>query len=648
MKLIALLSIVLCLLLGCVSAPRQPDASAYQYHYYYDGRHDDLLTAGMGLSGLRAAMPPTSNLSQPTAGELRRGAYYHNFKALNDLSSTGGYGRLYGIAENQPAISGHEYWASRQLESGASHTVVLQVPDAFNRDQPCLVAAPSSGSRHVLGAVGTSGAWGLMRKCAVVYTDKGTGTSVQLHGDQRLYDINGQYLDAPPNPTSFSQQKQTVKDLTIAMQHAHSQHNPEAFWGLFVLDSIRYAQAVMQHEQGISVTDLTVIAASLSNGGGAVIRAAEQDTEQLIDAVVAAEPQIYVGVQEKPNLVQFRQDQVHTLTAKPLLEYTLESALYEPCAVLDESLHAVPFAFNLLPMKPWLQTRCEMLHAKQLLSSSVPEQWPAEAREYLLSQGMTEDALQLLALNTFANLSAAIGTTYANSYARSDAADALCDVVFAHFDSNGQAAQLSDQTLKSMFALSSGIAPTAGIELAVSVADENVQRLSLQPGYGLDAMFCLHKLWNDGMALRSGVHATLADPALNSKPTIILHGRSDATVHVNHASRAYFARHQQLHGNQQLRYYEITQVQHFDAFLAYPGFNQQFIPMHPYFEQALDMMWAHVVENHDLPPSQVVHTQSRGMRQNQVPALEKMHIPPIVENPKARLQFLNNTLVVPN
>ena len=652
MKLLTLFSLVLCLLLGCVSAPQQAGSTLYQYRYYYDGSSDDLLTAGLGLSGLRGETPEVADPMRPTVQELRKGAYYHNFRALNDLSDAGGYGRLHGISAHQPAISGYEYWALRSLSNGASHTVVLQVPDAFDVQQPCLVAAPSSGSRHVFGAVGTSGAWALMRHCAVVYSDKGTGTAVRINGDLREYDITGQYLESAAHAVPFSQQREAVKNLTIAMQHAHSQQNPEASWGLFVLDSIRYAREILKQAHGISVTDMTVIAASLSNGGGAAIRAAEQDTEDLIDAIVAAEPQIHLGKNDQPNLLQFKQQPSRSLMSKPLLDYALESALYEPCAVLDADLANIPFALNLLPMRAWLQKRCEMLHANQLLTREEPAEWPAEARALLLSEGMTEESLQLVALNTFANLGAAISTTYANSYARTSAANPLCDLVFAHFGSDGQAASLSDQTLHNMFSVSSGIAPTAGIELAVSDSVSKPQRLSLQPGYGLDAMQCLSNLWQGntltGVALRDAVQATAAEPELNTKPTIILHGRSDATVHINHASRAYYARHQQLHGEQQLRYYEITQVQHFDAFLAYPGFNQQFVPMHPYFEQALDLMWKHLKNNQNLPPSQVIHTQSRGIDGSQVPSLANVHIPPISQAPKSKVQFSNNRLVVPN
>ena len=55
-------------------------------------------------------------------------------------------------------------------------TVMLQIPAGFDRGQPCLVVAASSGSRGIYGALPTAGEWGLRHGCAVAHSDKGTGT----------------------------------------------------------------------------------------------------------------------------------------------------------------------------------------------------------------------------------------------------------------------------------------------------------------------------------------------------------------------------------------------------------------------------------------------------------------------------------------
>ena len=55
-----------------------------------------------------------------------------------------------------------------------------------------------------------------------------------------------------------------------------------------------------------------------------------------------------------------------------------------------------------------------------------------------------------------------------------------------------------------------------------------------------------------------------------------------------------------------LNYYEILNAQHLDALLPVPGFAAAFVPLHHYFLEALNLMWAHLTEGAPLPPSQVV------------------------------------------
>ena len=52
----------------------------------YDGNTDDLLTAGLGKTGLAGASPPIANATAPTAAELRRLAIYNNYRALLDIA----------------------------------------------------------------------------------------------------------------------------------------------------------------------------------------------------------------------------------------------------------------------------------------------------------------------------------------------------------------------------------------------------------------------------------------------------------------------------------------------------------------------------------------------------------------------------------
>ena len=152
----------------------------------------------------------------------------------------------------------------------------------------------SSGSRGVYGAIGTSGEWGLKRGCAVAYTDKGTGTGA--------HDLAGRHgqpdhrrARATPMPPARRPTSPRRSDLPrggfnaatpdrFALKHAHSEQNPEADWGRDVLRSIGFAFFVLNKADppGAIADPLTpdntiVIASSVSNGGGASLRAAEQD-----------------------------------------------------------------------------------------------------------------------------------------------------------------------------------------------------------------------------------------------------------------------------------------------------------------------------------------------------------------------------------
>jgi hydroxybutyrate-dimer hydrolase len=63
----------------------------------FDGSSDDLLTAGLGKSGLASKdAPGYANASAPTPAELRKNAIWANYRALVDMTAGGGYGTLYG------------------------------------------------------------------------------------------------------------------------------------------------------------------------------------------------------------------------------------------------------------------------------------------------------------------------------------------------------------------------------------------------------------------------------------------------------------------------------------------------------------------------------------------------------------------------
>lgn len=123
--------------------------------------------------------------------------------------------------------------------------------------------------------------------------------------------------------------------------------------------------------------------------------------------------------------------------------------------------------------------------------------------------------------------------------------------------------------------------------------------------------------WVDAPRMRAGMEEVRASGNLQGKPAIILHGRSDPLLPPNHTSRAYVGLNKSVEGERsRLSYVEVDSGNHFDSFI--PLFDglililifgpNTLIPMHYYFEQALNLMRDHLLGNGGtaLPPSQVL------------------------------------------
>ncbi len=171
----------------------------------YDGTSDDLLTAGLGKTGLGGATPLAAIPLAPTAAELRKLAIFNNYRAILDISAAGGYGTLYGpnvdakgvVTASEGKIAGTEFIAYSDDGTGRQNiTMLVQVPVTFNPASPCIVTGTSSGSRGIYGAIGSSGEWGLKNGCAVAYTDKGTGNGIHDLQNNTVSVQNGVRTDA--------------------------------------------------------------------------------------------------------------------------------------------------------------------------------------------------------------------------------------------------------------------------------------------------------------------------------------------------------------------------------------------------------------------------------------------------------------------
>lgn len=649
--------------------------------YEFDGTSDDLLTGGLGATGLQSGPAPTLS-APPTARELRRLTIYNNYRALVDTTDAGGYGTLYGptvgvSGTDDGKIAGKEYLAYADDGNGIQNvTMMVQIPASFNPASPCLVTAPSSGSRGVYGAIGTAGEWGLKRGCAVAYTDKGGGTGFHDLDSDTVTLIDGQTTAASLAGTQshFTAPGVTADFLAanphrLAFKHAHSQQNPEADWGKYVLQSIEFAfyilnlpenygQATAEGvQQTITPDNTVVIASSVSNGGAASLLAAEQDSMGLIDGVAVSEPNINPAVAEQLVIRQGEREWRAPNLGRALFDYITLLLVYQPCANLNPALPADAPFLGLVP--PALaEQRCNDLAALGLLSGATTAERATEAQAIINAYGMLSE--QNLVQPSHYNLGVVEGVAvlYAYTYGRFSVADNLCNYSYAGVDS-GTPAALPAATLSALFATGNGIPATGGVQ----IIDNNSQggpRVSAQSlnsagvaDLNLDGALCLRSLATgvdvqgnplSGVELEKhlrvmqGIAAVRASGDLNGKPAVIVHGRNDALIHPNYTSRAYYGLNEAVEGaDSRLYYYEVENAQHFDAFLPFPGFNNRFVPLHYYFNQALDLMYDHLANGTALPVSQVVRATPRG---DGAPPITTANVPPIVVDPTVNNRVL--------
>lgn len=653
----------------------------------YNGSTDDLLTAGLGKAGLAAAVAPVLSAT-PIAAELRKLAIYTNYRALVDTTAGGGYGTLYGpnvgidgvAGGGEGKVAGTETIAYADDGSGKQNvTMMVQVPDSFDPAAPCIVSGTSSGSRGVYGAIGTSGEWGLKHRCAVAYTDKGTGNGVHDLQADTVNLIDGRRSPAAAAGTAsnftarLSDAERSVFDAAtpnrFAVKHAHSEQNPEKDWGLQTLQAIEFAFYVLNERYGVVLSDgshgtlirpanTIVIASSVSNGAGAALAAAEQDTAGLIDGVAVSEPNIQL-----PPSTDLQIDRgtgsLYTGGSKALYDYFSLGNLLQPCAALAAAAAGSPFAYT-GGTAFVAGNRCAALAAGGYVNGSTTQAQAEDALARLHAYGWETDSDPLHASH-YLFASPAIAVTYANTYSRARVSDNLCGFSFGAVDAAGAPVAAPQAGIDAIFSTGNGVPPSAPIQIIYndSVGGPRNQTAATSPStnaldFAYDGAACLRQLWTANTlratALRTGVTEVFRTANLRGKPAIVVHGRNDALIPVNFSSRPYVLRNSLVEGSaSQLRYVEVTNAQHFDSFLPFPGFDSRFIPLHLYFLRGLDAMWAHLKTGAALPPSQVIHTTPRGGTPGAAPALTAAQMPPIAATPADanRITIQGSTLKVP-
>jgi hydroxybutyrate-dimer hydrolase len=632
----------------------------------YDGNTDDLLTGGLGKTGLAGDAPGFANPAAPTAAELRRLAIWSNYRALVDITANGGYGRFWGpnidlngndtLGEGK--IAGTEYIAYADDGSGLQNvTLMIQVPAGFDPANPCIVTATSSGSRGVYGAISAAGEWGLKRGCAVAYTDKGTGNGAHELTTNLVTLIDGRLANASTAGTkSLFSANLPLSSLAIfnqtfpnryAYKHAHSQQNPEQDWGKDTLEAIQFAYWALNQQFAPIVNgknhgvryrsgSITTIAASVSNGGGASLAAAEQDTQGWITAVVVGEPQINLNMS---STAQVLEGGVRIASAgAPLADYMTYANLLQPCAAAAPTLIGAPY-LSTLPLTTTLAirtARCASLAGSGFVNSGDLATQSTDALNRLHAAGYETDSDLLQASMWDSQAVPAVAVTYLDAYTKSSVGDNLCGYSFGTTNAQGAAGVLpAVSPMTSIFGLGNGVPPTNGINLVYNLPPSGFDHRLATADASFSGAVCLRGLWTGGdTRVQTNVNAIRVNANLQGKPAIIVQGRSDTLVPVNHASRAYLAMNSLSEGSKsQLSFYEITNAQHFDAFLSVAGFDTRYVPLQYYNLQALNLMWSHLKSGAALPPSQVVRTVPRGGTPGSAPALGTANLPPIVASP---------------
>lgn len=605
---------------GCAStpAPRAADAVPQPVSHIGEPRvtvhrdGDDLLTGGLGAAGVQSPTPPAfANPAEPTPAELRRRALWANWRGIADLAPGGGYGTLYGSLATVP---GREYQAYARLDHATHpHRVLAQVPDAFDATARCVVVTASSGSRGIYGAIALAGAWGLPKGCVVAYTDKGAGTGyfdaasrtgVSLDGTRSGLEAEGADIEFVPEGDASTPQ-------AIAFKHAHSQDNPEADWGRHVKDAAQFALQVLDEAvpAGAPYTfaNTLVIAVGVSNGGGAVLRAAELEGDWL-DGVVAAAPSIRAGE-----------------GGRALYDYVGEAALLMPCALQAAEFDGVAMARPNGAKPPAGLARCASAKAAGLLSAATPEAQVAEARSLLRDAGWSDGAIEAGALSTTFDLWRAVEAAYASAYSRSPWNAMPCGYRYAAIDAAFQPRASTAEERAAWWSDASGIPPGAGVMLldGTPAADGN----TADPTFA--GLRCLRALWTgNGTAadtLRAGVQATRAALPREGLPMIVVHGTDDGLIPEAFTAGPYV---QWANANgRDVRYWRVANAQHFDAFLGLPPLAARYVPLLPYAYRALDALWAHLHDGSALPASADVATLRRGASAAGIEALDARHIP---------------------
>jgi hydroxybutyrate-dimer hydrolase len=675
----------------------------YRFGDYKTVEHkvsDDLLSAGLGDAGMLGPAPGYSGLlGSVTAAELRKNAIYNAYHALTDLSANGGYGALWPKVSQVPGV---EYLGYADSGDGSRNvSTLVQIPDAFDTQKPCIVVVPSTGLAGIYTANPTA-EWGLKRGCAVAVTDKGAGTGAEYIDTGESYQIDGMLGSSSGTTTTLQFKTGYTNEERLlykadhphrfAFKFAHSRHNPQQHWGQNTLDAIKFAFYLLNERFGpvadvggrklrsILPENTSVILAGSAEGATAVLAAAERDVLALVDGAVLAQPNAYLDF----SGVSITQGgQAVAAAGKSPADYLSYANLYQPCAALAEQ--GAPGAAEIDSVAA--ANRCAALKQKGLLAGDSLGAQARESQDKLLAYGWQPDSAALHGV-AYVRATAGSATAYISAYAKPTALDNMCDLSYAVVNSAGAPVFAEGAFRRTLFANGNGMPPYAGIDLinnaAAGGARHWAKAISVSSAlmdYSFDTAYCLRRLalgrdpitgvalvdketrdadgklistdWSGTWAanVKNSLSENRLSAVLQGKPAIILHGRSDPQFPVNHGARPYVAKSLASDGvRSKLRYYEVLNAHHWDAVNAVAGFDTRYVPLRPYLQQSLDLMYSHLTLNQALPQSQVLRTTPRGGTAGAAPALTTANVPPIAATPAENdlIRFSGSTLSIPN
>ena len=338
-------------------------------------------------------------------------------------------------------------------------------------------------------------------------------------------------------------------------------------------------------------------------------------------------------------------------TGKPLFDYVSYANVFRLCAASSASVATAPaqaFFGSLTTFPAGAQAnRCAALKAAGLLTSTTAAAQADEALQKMRTYGWEPESDLVHASMSFYEIDPSVSTTFGNALSRASVTDNLCGLSFAATDTSFHPTAVNATALAQMAAVGNGIPPTSGVQLVNNNAqggpmrsNQSVDSTGTQAA-NLDGALCLRNLLTGADAasqsLQAGIRQTLRTGNLQGKPALIVQGRNDALLPVNHGSRPYLGLNAKVEGgSSKLSYIEVMNAQHFDGFIdLVPGYDTLFVPLVLYEQRALDAMYANLKNGTPLPPSQVVRTTPRGGTPGAAPAINAANLPNFTSTPAA-------------